>query len=348
MSLVDTLLKLISIESETGKEEKILDFINQFLIENNFKGEILRSSGGIVAVPKESTKKIALVGHVDTVPVVPNQKYEFDNEDIVGGRGTVDMKGGIAIMLHSLIENHSEIIAVFYTAEESSYDDNGLNIIMPTLLNDFDLDFAIILEPTDNEIQLGCLGALNATLTLHGKAAHSARPWVGDNPVYKVKEIIKLVQDNEILELDIDGLKFKQVMSITKISSGIANNVIPEDLKLNLNFRYSPEMNGEEASNYIRDLFSNYSDVEIMNTSDGAMPNKEESQISNFIKRTSAVVQPKQAWTDIARFYQNNIPCLNFGPGNPLLAHATNEHISKRQLLESYELLSSYFKEEIE
>ena len=91
----------------------ILDFINQFLIENNFKGEILRSSGGIVAVPKESTKKIALVGHVDTVPVVPNQEYEFDNEDIVGGRGTVDMKGGIAIMLHSLIENHSEIIAVF-------------------------------------------------------------------------------------------------------------------------------------------------------------------------------------------------------------------------------------------
>ena len=125
MSLVDTLLKLISIESETGKEEKILDFINQFLIENNFKGEILRSSGGIVAVPKESTKKIALVGHVDTVPVVPNQEYDFDNEDIIGGRGTVDMKGGIAIMLHSLIENHSEIIAVFYTAEERSYDDNG-------------------------------------------------------------------------------------------------------------------------------------------------------------------------------------------------------------------------------
>jgi succinyl-diaminopimelate desuccinylase len=189
---------------------------------------------------------------------------------------------------------------------------------------------------------------LNATLTLHGKAAHSARPWVGENPVYKVNEVVKLVQDNEITELDIDGLQFKQVMSITKISSGIANNVIPEDLKLNLNFRYSPEINGETASEYIRDLFSNHSDVDIVNTSDGAMPNMVESEINYFIEKTGAVVQPKQAWTDIARFYQNNIPCLNFGPGDPLLAHATNEHISKRQLLESYELLSNYFKDKSE
>ena len=348
MNLVDTFLELVSIESETGKEEKILDYINKFLVENKFEGEILRNSGGIIAIPTKSSKKIGLVGHVDTVPVVPNQQYEFNNDDVVGGRGTVDMKGGISIMMHSLIENPSEIISIFYTAEESSYEDNGLNIIMPTLLNDFDLEFAIILEPTNNEIQLGCLGALNATLTLHGKAAHSARPWVGENPVYKVNEVIKLVQDNEINELDIDGLQFKQVMSITKISSGIANNVIPEDLKLNLNFRYSPEINGETASEYIRDLFSNHSDVDIVNTSDGAMPNMGESEINYFIEKTGAVVQPKQAWTDIARFYQNNIPCLNFGPGDPLLAHATNEHISKRQLLESYELLSNYFKDKSE
>ena len=348
MSLVDTFLELISIESETGKEENILDYIDQFLIKNNFEGEIIRNSGGIIAIPSKSTQKIALVGHVDTVPVVPNQQYEFDNDDFIGGRGTVDMKGGIAIMMQSLIENPSKIVGIFYTAEESSYEDNGLNIIMPTLLNDFDLDFAIILEPTNNEIQLGCLGAMNATLTLHGKAAHSARPWVGENPIYRVNEIIKLVQEYEITELDIDGLQFKQVMSITKISSGIANNVIPEELKLNLNFRYSPEMSGEEASNFIIGLFSDHSDVDILNTSDGAMPNKGESQISDFINITGADVQPKQAWTDIARFYQNDIPCLNFGPGDPLLAHATNEHISKRQLLESYELLSSYLKDKSE
>ena len=237
MNLVDTFLKLISIESETGKEDNILNFIETFLEGNNFQGEIKRNNGGIVAVPSESSKKIALVGHVDTVPVVPNQQYEFENDDLIGGRGSVDMKGGIAVILHSLIENSSEIVGVFYTAEESSYDDNGLNIIMPELLSDFEIDFAIILEPTDNEIQLGCLGALNATLTISGKAAHSARPWVGDNPIYKVKDVIKLVEDNEINEIEIDGLIFKQVMSNTIISSGIANNLIPETQMLNLNYR---------------------------------------------------------------------------------------------------------------
>jgi len=342
LNLVDTFLKLISIESETGKEDNILDFIETFLEGNNFQGEIKRNNGGIVAVPSESSKKIALVGHVDTVPVVPNQQYEFENDDLIGGRGSVDMKGGIAVILHSLLENSSEIVGVFYTAEESSYEDNGLNIIMPELLSDFDIDFAIILEPTDNEIQLGCLGSLNATLTISGKAAHSARPWVGDNPIYKVKDVIKLVEDNEINELEIDGLNFKQVMSITKISSGIANNVIPETLKLNLNFRYSPELDGPEAGSYINNLFSDYVEVEILNTSDGAMPNKSEEKISDFIKKTGAVVQPKQAWTDIARFFEHKIPCVNFGPGDPLLAHATNEHVSKKQLLESYELLSGY------
>ena len=159
--------------------------------DNNFQGEIRRNSGGILAIPNKSSKNIALVGHVDTVPVVPNQQYEFDNDDFIGGRGSVDMKGGIAVMLQSLIENSSEIIGVFYTAEESSFENNGLNIIMPMLLSDFDIEFAIILEPTDNEIQLGCLGALNATLTINGKAAHSARPWVGDNPIYKIKDLIE-------------------------------------------------------------------------------------------------------------------------------------------------------------
>ena len=342
MNLVDTFLKLISIESETGKEDNILDFIEKFLEDNNFQGEIRRNSGGILAIPNKSSKNIALVGHVDTVPVVPNQQYEFDNDDFIGGRGSVDMKGGIAVMLQSLIENSSEIIGVFYTAEESSFENNGLNIIMPMLLSDFDIEFAIILEPTDNEIQLGCLGALNATLTINGKAAHSARPWVGDNPIYKIKDLIKLVEDNEINEIEIDGLNFKQVMSITKISSGIANNVIPETLKLNLNFRYSPELNGTQASSFIKDLFPDTVEVEVLNTSDGAMPNKSDEKVSEFIKTTGAIVQPKQAWTDIARFYEHKIPCLNFGPGDPLLAHATNEHISKKQLLESYELLSSY------
>lgn len=343
MNLVSTLKDLISIESETGNEKNILAYIEKFLLDNGFNGELLHSEGGIIAIPKKSRKKIALVGHVDTVPIVNNQKVNF-GDDFIGGRGSVDMKGGIAIILHSLIESKNNIIGVFYTAEEGSYKDNGLNIIMPKIIEKFNLNFSIILEPTNNEIQLGCLGALNATLILKGKAAHSARPWVGDNPIYKLDNVIEYVKKNELKEINIEGLVFKQVMSITKVFSGIANNVIPEEVVLNINFRYSPEMDHLEASNYITELFNHFGVVEILNCSDGARPNLNNKFVKNFITKTNLPVEPKQAWTDVARFYSLGIPSINFGPGDPLLAHSTEEHLSKKQLLESYSLLSRFLE----
>jgi len=344
LKIVEQLEQLIAIESVTGNEKNILDYIENILKSNNFDGEILRNKGGIIALPKNSSKTIALVGHVDTVPIVIDQKLEFDDNDIIPGRGSVDMKGGIAVILNLLNTSPEHIVGVFYTAEEGPYENNGLTDLMPILLEECELSFSIILEPTDNEIQLGCLGVLNAKLTIDGKAGHSARPWVGDNPIYKMNKIIEIVKENEIKELIIDDLNFKQVMSLTKVSSGIANNVIPDSLTLNLNFRYSPEIDGESATKLINELFSQYATVEISNFSDGAMPNLSSLRIKNFVETINKVSTPKQAWTDIARFYEMNIPSVNFGPGDPLLAHSADEHLSKIQLLESYELIYKYLK----
>ena len=309
--------ELIAIESVTGDENKILDYIEQYLASSEFSGEIIRSNGGIIAYHPSSGSSTALVGHVDTVPIDNNQVFQEDLSKVYG-RGSVDMKSGLAVMLEVLTNNFEDVVAVFYTAEEGPMADNGLEILMPILNRDFNLEFAIILEPTDGEVQLGCLGSVNADLQINGKSAHSARPWMGENPILKMSEVINFIQDNEIEEHTIDGLLFKQVITATTISGGSANNVIPSHLNLNINFRFLPTQNEAEAADFITDTFSKYGDVDIKNSSNGAMPNLQSQYVKNFIKITSAEVTPKQAWTDIARFSQENIPAVNFGPGNPL------------------------------
>ena len=335
--------ELIVIESVTGDENKILDFIEEYLQNSEFSGEIIRNNGGIIAYYPSSESSIALVGHVDTVPIDPNQVFINDASKIYG-RGSVDMKSGIAVMLEVLTKNFKDVLAVFYTAEEGPMVNNGLELLMPILKNDFNLEFAVILEPTNGEVQLGCLGSANADLQINGKSAHSARPWMGENPIFKLSEVINFIHDNEIEEHSIDGLLFKQIITATTISGGSANNVIPSYVNLNINFRFLPTQNEVEAAKFLIDTFSKYGDIKIKNTSNGALPNLQSQKVKDFISITGAEVTPKQAWTDIARFTKENIPAVNYGPGNPLLAHSPDEFVNTNQIVESYELIVKYLK----
>ena len=335
--------ELIVIESVTGDENKILDFIEEYLQNSEFSGEIIRNNGGIIAYYPSSESSIALVGHVDTVPVDPNQVFINDTSKIYG-RGSVDMKSGIAVMLEVLTKNFKDVLAVFYTAEEGPMVNNGLELLMPILKNDFNLEFAVILEPTNGEVQLGCLGSANADLQINGKSAHSARPWMGENPIFKLSEVINFIHDNEIEEHSIDGLLFKQIITATTISGGSANNVIPSYVNLNINYRFLPTQNEVEAAKFLIDTFSKYGDIKIKNTSNGALPNLQSQNVKDFISITGAEVTPKQAWTDIARFTKENIPAVNYGPGNPLLAHSPDEFVNTNQIVESYELIVKYLK----
>ena len=335
--------ELIDIESVTGDENIILDFIEEYLQNSEFSGEIIRNNGGIIAYYPSSESSIALVGHVDTVPIDPNQVFINDASKIYG-RGSVDMKSGIAVMLEVLTKNFKDVLAVFYTAEEGPMVNNGLELLMPILKNDFNLEFAVILEPTNGEVQLGCLGSANADLQINGKSAHSARPWMGENPIFKLSEVINFIHDNEIEEHSIDGLLFKQIITATTISGGSANNVIPSYVNLNINFRFLPTQNEVEAAKFLIDTFSKYGDIKIKNTSNGALPNLQSQNVKDFISITGAEVTPKQAWTDIARFTKENIPAVNYGPGNPLLAHSPDEFVNTNQIVESYELIVKYLK----
>ncbi len=272
MNLEQLTETLIDIESVTGNEQEILNFIEDYLIKNKFTGEIIKNDGGLIAYHSKSNSKVALVGHVDTVPIVDDQERLSDSEKI-SGRGAVDMKSGIAVMINTLLDEKSNEVGIFYTAEEGPIKENGLEILMPTLLSEFNIEFAIIMEPTNLECQLGCLGTLNAELIINGKSSHSARPWIGDNPILKMNELLEFLKENEVKEHKIEGLDFKEVISATKIKGGIANNVLPSDIKLNINYRFPPTLTNIEAKNYIMESLGKFGTVEIGDIANGAIPN---------------------------------------------------------------------------
>ena len=343
MNLNELTETLIDISSVTGDEKEIINFIEEYLTQNKFTGEIIKNEGGLIAYHSKTDSKIALVGHLDTVPIDKEQNRSTDSDNIFG-RGSVDMKAGIAVMLNALLDDGSNEIGVFYTAEEGPINQNGLEVLMPILQNDFNIEFAIIMEPTNLECQLGCLGTLNAELKIKGVSSHSARPWIGDNPIYKLNEVLEYLKKNEIEDHLIEGLDFKQTLAATRINGGIANNVIPSEVTLNINFRFLPTLSNEEAIKEIEGKLKTFGEVSIVDVANGAMPNSKSNLVQEFIKATNAKVTSKQAWTDIARFTNINIPAVNYGPGDPLLAHTVNEFINKNQILESYKLLNEYLK----
>ncbi len=278
MSLDKLTRELIAIQSVTGNEVKILDFIERELSNSGFSGTILRNEGGIIAYYPSSKSSIALVGHVDTVPIDESQVI-VDDDSKIYGRGSVDMKSGVAVMLKIMSNNFENVAAIFYTSEEGPMVDNGLEILMPILQKDFNLEFAIILEPTNGEVQLGCLGSVNADLQINGKSAHSARPWMGENPIFKLPEVINYIQNNEVEDNIIDGLLFKKIISATTITGGTANNVIPSHINININYRFLPTSDENEAAEFIIESFSKFGEVTIKNTSNGALPNLESQSI---------------------------------------------------------------------
>ena len=252
MNLNELTQRLIDIESVTGDEQELINFIESFLLDSGYKGNIFKDEGGLIVNIPDSNPKIALVGHLDTVPIHESQKNYSDEENIYG-RGAVDMKAGVAVMIQTILDERDNVVGVFYTGEEGTPEQNGLNNLMSKLKEDFSIELAIVMEPSSLECQLGCNGTLNATLVIPGVSSHSARPWMGENPFFKLKELSEFLLKNEIKDYEIDGLIYKQVITVTRINGGVANNVTPPDITLNVNFRFVPSFSAEDAEKYITD-----------------------------------------------------------------------------------------------
>ncbi len=288
------------------------------------------------------SERVVLAGHIDTVPLtsdpvnLPTRRVPGPAGEVLWGRGTVDMKGGVAVQLRvarELAAPNRDITFVFYEAEEIDSQYNGLLHIeqqRPDLIAD--ADFAVLLEPTDAQVEGGCKGTLRAEVSTKGIAAHSARPWKGHNAIHDAGEILRRLTAYQPGNVEVDGLEYREALNAVLISGGIAGNVIPDRCVVTVNYRYAPSMSEAEAEAHVREVFTGF-EVAIVDNAGGARPGLHLPAAQAFVEALGVEVTAKQGWTDVARFSAMGVPAVNFGPGDPNLAHMDDEQCPVEQYL---------------
>jgi succinyl-diaminopimelate desuccinylase len=321
-SLVDTLAWLVGIPSPTGEEEAICRAISDQL--STHPTRVTQQS---VVVGDPAPGKILLVGHTDTVPLQGETGARIDGDRLYG-LGATDMKGGVAVMIHLIESLGTEgLVGVFYAGEEGPFADNQLGPMLDTIQGLAEARAGIVLEPSNREIQAGCNGVINATVSFIGEPAHSARPWLGVNAVTKAGPFLTEVGMREPEEHEIGGLVFKEVMSVTRASGGIANNVVPGRFDLNVNYRFAPDRSLDEAELVLRQVCDQADAIDITDRAPAAMPAGDNPIFDALAKASGAPVTVKQGWTDVAQLAARGIPAVNFGPGETDLAHKPGESV---------------------
>ena len=325
---------LVDVFSVSGSEGEITDLVESAL--RPFPHlEVLRDGDAVIARTNLGRARRAVIaGHLDTVPVNDNLPSRLDADGILWGRGTTDMKGGCAILLKLAVELTDpavDVTWVWYDNEEVASEFNGLGRVSRHHPEWLAADFAILAEPTDAEIEGGCNGTLRAEVRTTGKRAHSARAWAGENAIHNAAPILQLLQGYEAATIEVDGLEYREGLSAVGISGGVAGNVVPDEAVVTVNYRFAPDKSGAYAERYIRDLFAGY-DITITDLADGARPGLDDPLAQAFVAAIGSEPRPKYGWTDVARFSALGIPAINYGPGDPALAHADDERVPVEQI----------------
>ncbi len=347
IDLVSLTQKLVQIPSQTKNEKEVCDFIESW-VRTELPGiPLSRSRNNLIVCPPQRGDRpvIGLFGHIDTVPADPDQPLGVIKDGKLYGCGASDMKSGVAVMMGLLKEYekfNADLVAVFYDGEEGPDVGNGMRGLMPTLPP---MDFALVLEPTNNAIMAGCMGGLHAIVTVEGKRAHSARPWQGQNAIFRSLPLLAKLRDLPRREVNISGLTFYEVMSPTMASTSNAANVIPDKFEINVNARFAPN---RSESDVVAELTKLVGDLATIRVRDVSVPGQvcvSHPLMQGWIERCSLQVEPKQAWTDLARLTANGIPAVNFGPGDPDRCHQAIEWMEIANLEKCYNLLSIFLTE---
>ncbi len=333
--VVALLRTLIDIASVSGNEQQITDRVEASL-QPCAHLDLVRDGNVVVARTQlDRPERVVIAGHLDTVPIASNVPGWTTGEGadlVVWGRGACDMKAGVAVQLAvaaALPEPARDVTWVFYDQEEVAADLNGLGRIArerPDLLAG---DFAVLCEPTSAQIEGGCQGTMRVEVDVKGRAAHSARAWMGQNAIHDVGPLLHLLRDHEPQQIEVDGLSYREGLNAVQISGGIAGNVIPDRCHLEINYRFAPDKDAAAAEAYVRSVLPGY-DLRVTDVAEGARPGLDHPAAAEFVSAVGAVTgaraSAKFGWTDVARFSAMGVPAVNFGPGDPSKAHADDEH----------------------
>ncbi len=340
--------RLVDVPSVSGAEAALADLVAADLRAQCPPCELLRLGANVVlrGPHRPERPSIVLAGHLDTVPPAGNEKSRL-RDGLLYGLGASDMKSGLAIMLHlartlDWVRARANLTLVFYECEEVALERNGLKRLFPEFPWLAEADLAILLEPTDNAVELGCLGTLNARVTARGKAAHSARPWLGENAIYKTVPFLARFAALQPREVEVGGVVFRETFQVTTAEGGRAKNVVPDAFALNLNFRFAPTRTSADAVAELRAMVPPGFEFEVVDVAPPGVVRADHPLVEDLLTRFGLERRAKQAWTDVAQFGERGVAAVNFGPGVPAQAHQADEHVPTANLPRAFEVLREF------
>ena len=321
--------QLLDIPSPSGFESALAGAIEKALNSAPHL-EVLRVGNTIAARTNTGRKhRVVWAGHSDTVPVHHNLPSQV-RDGFLWGRGSVDMKGGLGIGLKlalELAEPVHDMTWMFYDNEEVEASKNGLGLFGKAHPDWVSGDFAIVGEPSNSAVEGGCNGTLRVVITTRGTQAHSARSWMGVNAIHGAAEVLSRLERYEAQTVMVDGLEYREGLNAVGISGGVAGNVIPDVCEITVNYRFAPDKSVAQAQAHVEEVFEGFN-VVVVDSSAGARPGLTSDLARGFVAALGVEVRPKYGWTDVARFSEWGIPAVNFGPGDPSLAHSDDEQVS--------------------
>jgi succinyl-diaminopimelate desuccinylase len=319
---------LVDIESVSLDEKEIADCVEEVLRSVPHLTVARHSNTVMARTDLGRPSRVVLAGHLDTVPLNNNFPSSLRG-DLIYGCGTSDMKSGVAYALHlavTLPDPRYDVTYLFYEAEEIESRYNGLTLVAEAHPEWLAADFAVLLEPTYGVVEAGCQGTMRSIITTTGVRAHAARSWHGVNAIHAAGEVLDRLRAYQARAVTIDGCAYREGMNAVRISGGVAGNVVPDRCEVEVNYRFAPDRTGVEAEAHLREVFDGF-DVVVTDRVDGALPGLAAQPAKEFLAAVGVAPVGKLGWTDVARFAAMGIPALNFGPGDPNLAHHPDEHV---------------------
>lgn len=337
---------LVDIPSESRHEQRIADEIEAALRSQAPAFEVIRNGDAVLARTNLGRpSRVMLAGHIDTVPAADNLPSRVVEGEMYGC-GTSDMKSGDAVFLHlaaTIAEPTHDITLVMYDCEEIESSANGLGRIERELPDWLAADVAILGEPSGGYIEAGCQGTIRVVVRATGTRAHSARSWLGDNAIHKLGAVLDRLSAYHARSVDIDGCVYREGLSAVRIEGGIAGNVIPDAAAVTVNFRFAPDRSVEQAVAHVQEVFDGLDVIiELADAAAGALPGLSKPAAAALIAAAGGQVRAKYGWTDVARFAALGIPAVNYGPGDPNLAHRVDERVPVEAITAATDMLRRY------
>lgn len=338
-SSIDITRTICDVPSVSGDEKNLADLIEQAVRPLDHLDFFRDGDTIVVRTSLGCPQRVVIAGHIDTVPIngnVPTRDDDVDGEHVIWGRGTVDMKAGVAVQLKlaaELVDPRIDITWMWYDHEEVDADLNGLTRLARVRSDLFAGDFAILGEPTAGAVEGGCNGNMRVIVRTHGVRSHSARAWIGENAIHRAAPILTRLAEYRARDVPVDGLIYREGLNAVRIGGGVAGNVIPDLCEIEVNYRFAPSRSAADAERHVRDVFAGF-DVEVIDVAAGARPGLDAPLAQEFVAAVGAPARPKYGWTDVARFSAMGVPAVNYGPGDPHLAHHDQERVPVAQIVD--------------